>query len=194
MLTEMCNVMAEAYRRGWITVRDGNVSFRRKDSNYLYITPSGVRKNVLKVEDIVKLKLNSNGLTISTGQNPSGELHMHLRLHTASNRTLTVLHLHPTFVLSAMLRGFKLNKLADLFPELGRYTKVGPDVPVLPITSKELGDATFDALSLNYDIVGQHRHGICAVARDPWAAFEHVERLSHVCEFVVRSGISPNDL
>ena len=29
MLTAMCDVMKEAYRRGWITTRDGNVSVEK---------------------------------------------------------------------------------------------------------------------------------------------------------------------
>jgi L-fuculose-phosphate aldolase len=42
-----------------------------------------------------------------------------------------------------------------------------------------------------FDIVGQDRHGVCAVARDPWSAYEHVERLNHICEIVLASGVKP---
>ena len=44
MLTAMGDVMREAYKRNWITTRDGNVALRRKDSNVIYLTPSGVGK------------------------------------------------------------------------------------------------------------------------------------------------------
>ena len=50
MLTAMCDVMKEAYRRGWITTRDGNVSVRRGRDNRIYMTPGGVRKNVINVD------------------------------------------------------------------------------------------------------------------------------------------------
>jgi len=42
--------------------------------------------------------------------------------------------------------------------------------------------------TLAFDIVGQADHGVCAVATDPWAAYEHIERLDHICEMVLKSG------
>ena len=57
MITAACDVMAKAYENGWITTRDGNVSVRRKDSSTVYISPSGIRKNTIRVEDMVKMKI-----------------------------------------------------------------------------------------------------------------------------------------
>ncbi len=42
-----------------------------------------------------------------------------------------------------------------------------------------------------YDIVGLANHGMCAMASNPWLAFEHIERLDHICEIVLKSGVSP---
>ena len=61
--------------------------------------------------------------------------------------------------------------------------------------SKELADATCEAFdlqpdgSISADIVGLDRHGVIAVARDPWTAFEHIERLEHICQIVLVSGV-----
>ena len=57
MITAMGDVMREAYIRNWITTRDGNISLKRKNSNLLYITPSGVRKTIIHPESIVKMKM-----------------------------------------------------------------------------------------------------------------------------------------
>ena len=46
----MGDVMREAYKRGWITTRDGNCSLRRSGTDILYITPSAVTEN--KDDDI----------------------------------------------------------------------------------------------------------------------------------------------
>jgi L-fuculose-phosphate aldolase len=73
---------------------------------------------------------------------------------------------------------------------------VGPTVPALPALSRELADATAECFGLGkdgtlaFDIVGQANHGVCAVATDPWAAYEHVERLDHICEIVLKSGVT----
>jgi L-fuculose-phosphate aldolase len=199
MLTAMGDVMRRCYEKGWITTRDGNVSLRLKDKNYIYITPSGVRKNKIEVENIIKLPLagpDGSVIVIPPGTSPSGELHMHHMLQMIEpNRTKTVLHVHPTHILAAMYAGWDLQKLAAEFPEVSRYTKVGPTVPILPATSKELGNETFINMTQNkavvWDIVGQDRHGVCVVARHPWEAYEHVERLDHVCEIVLKSGVRP---
>jgi ribulose-5-phosphate 4-epimerase/fuculose-1-phosphate aldolase len=39
-------------------------------------------------------------------------------------------------------------------------------------------------------LVGQANHGVCAVAIDPWAAYEHIERLDHICEIVMKNGVA----
>ena len=196
MIKELCDVMEKCYERGWITTRDGNASFRRKGSKFVHITPSGMRKNVLRVEDIVKMTVEGNELVIPNGAKPSGELHMHWNLQCSASGTRSVLHVHPTHVIAAMHAGWDLRKLCEPFAEIYRYTRVGPNVAAIPAVTEALGNATYLALcptdNLDYDIVGQVGHGICAVARDPWSAFEHVERLDHICEIVLKSGVKPS--
>lgn len=196
MLTAVGDVMRRCYDKGWITTRDGNVSLRKKNSNFLYITPSGVRKNKIEVENIVKIKIENSQLVIPDGKTPSGELYMHWLLQSSDNtKTKSVLHVHATNIVAAMEAGWDLQEIANRFPEVNRYTKVGPNVPVLPAVSKELGEATHKAMTIDntiiYDIVGQARHGVCAIANHPWEAYEHVERLDHICEVVLKSGVKP---
>ena len=42
-----------------------------------------------------------------------------------------------------------------------------------------------------FDIVGQKNHGVTAVGKDPWEAFEHIERVEHICQIVLASGVRP---
>ena len=48
MLTAIGDVMRRVYERGWITTRDGNISMRKREEKYLYITLSGWRKTILR--------------------------------------------------------------------------------------------------------------------------------------------------
>lgn len=197
MLTAIGDIMRECHERGWITTRDGNISLRRTNSKMLYITPSGWRKTIIHPEHIVKCKLTDDGVVVPSGQNASGELHMHWLIQKSAPKTRAVVHVHATHIVAAMYAGWDLQEVAKQFPEVNRYTRVGPNVPCLPATSLELGDVTGAHLgvagdgSLQYDIVGQANHGVCAVAGDPWSAFEHVERLEHICEIVLKSGVKP---
>lgn len=201
MLTAIGDVMRQCYERGWITTRDGNISLRRSlegmVANDLYITPSGFRKTTIYPENVMKLRFREpDGELIWETGKPSGELHMHWLLQRRVPSTRAVVHVHATHVVAAMYAGFNLQDLAKEFPEVFRYTRVGPNVASLPATSVELGEATAQALGVcprtgqvEYDIIGQDRHGVCAVGKHPWDAYEHVERLNHVCEIVLAGSI-----
>ena len=200
MLTAIGDVMRKSYERGWITTRDGNISLRKTGSGTLYITPSGWRKTIIHPEHVVKCKIIDGKVVTPAGGAPSGELHMHWNLQQNSKKTRAVVHLHATHIVAAMFAGWDLQELAGQFPEVNRYTRVGPNVPVLPATKSQLGEVTGVNLgclpdgSVQYDIVGQANLGVCAVAGDPWSAFEHVERLDHICEIVLKSGVKPPSL
>lgn len=215
MLTSMGDLMREAHRRNWITTRDGNISVRRKNS--FYITPSGGRKAIIQPEHIIKAKVLKDGSLDwidRIGGKPSGELEMHRLLQTTEcfSGCRSVVHLHPTYTIAAMHAGWNLEELAAQFPEVSRYTRVGRNVRVLPVTSDILADETFQAMTeesfrdvylghgnvdqeyttkIAYDIVGQASHGVTAIAKSPWDAFEHIERLEHICQIVLASGVSP---
>ncbi len=197
MITAIGDVMREAHRRGWITTRDGNISLRRRGSRFMYITPSGWRKTIIHPEHMIKIEFCPAGLIIPKGVSPSGELDMHSFLQRNAVGTRAVVHLHPTNIIAAIYGGWDLQKIAADFPEVSRYTRVGPSTPVLPATSHELASATYDALTekdsnkIKYDIVGQANHGVCSVGANPWDAFEHIERLEHICEIVLKSGRKP---
>jgi L-fuculose-phosphate aldolase len=200
MLTAMGDVMRRAYEKGWITTRDGNISLRMTGKDTLYITPSGWRKTILHPEHMIRCTLTPAGINVPKGTTPSGELHMHAKLQRHAKYTRAIVHLHPTNIIAAMYAGWDLQKLAEDFPEVSRYTRVGPSVPVFPVTSTVLAEATFEAMTnwsntgtniVKYDIVGQAAHGVCSVGANPWDAYEHIERLEHICEIALRSGRKP---
>jgi L-fuculose-phosphate aldolase len=110
-----------------------------------------------------------------------------------SNDVRVVVHLHPTYCVAAMHRGIELATLARQFPELSRYTKVAFNVDDVPPISQELADKCHHNLELDqhgniaYDIVGIKGHGVVAIDSSPWRAFEHIERLEHICKIVLAS-------
>jgi ribulose-5-phosphate 4-epimerase/fuculose-1-phosphate aldolase len=211
MLDTMAEVMQTAYARGWITTRDGNVSLRRAVQNCMYITPTGVRKQALSSESMIKLYFPEDPMSPDAwsrmtraddpyqqriiGLKPSGELPFHywLQVNTpTSNRV--VLHLHPTHIVAAMYAGMDLQDIVRDFPELENHTTVGPTVGKVQAQSTDLGSAVAQAFgvksdgSINSHIIGLHMHGVVAVDVDPWLAYGHIERLNHVCEIVLAAG------
>ena len=214
MLETCCDILVDAYKRNWITSRDGNISIRHHDRDHFYITPSGVRKQTLQPDQFKKIRLvDSISATppfltkswqeeyytdISSNLKPSGELPLHFGLQRAmgqhSNDVRVVVHVHPTYCIAAMHAGIDLSTISDAFPELNRYTKVAPNVGDVAPISQELADACHRNLGLDqegniqFDIVGIKGHGVVAIDVTPWRAYEHIERLEHICKIVLASG------
>lgn len=217
MLETICETMVSAYQRNWITSRDGNVSIRHHDRNHFYITPSGVRKQTLQPDQFKKIDIiaginsgrgaNADFLylwqeaeytDISKNLKPSGELPLHFGLQKempVGLETRVVMHFHPTYCVAAMHAGIELDMLVKDFPELGRYTRVAPNVPDVAPISQELADETIGRLGvmrsgeIMHDVIGIKGHGVVAIDSSPWRAFEHIERLEHICKIVLASGV-----
>jgi L-fuculose-phosphate aldolase len=216
MLETICEVMVDAYQRNWITSRDGNVSIRHHDRDHFYITPSGVRKQTLQPDQFKKIKINraiNSGVghssisygweemsytDISANLYPSGEIPLHFGLQKELGQhrddVRVVVHVHPTYCIAAMHAGIDLSTISGAFPELNRYTKVAPNVGDVAPISQELADQCHTMLQLDkdghiaYDIVGIKGHGVVAIDTSPWRAYEHIERLEHICKIVLASG------
>jgi ribulose-5-phosphate 4-epimerase/fuculose-1-phosphate aldolase len=209
MLETICDIMVDAYKRNWITSRDGNVSIRHHDRDHFYITPSGVRKQTLQPDQFKKIGITTrpdsiNGWVvlpytdISEKLVPSGEIPLHFGLQKKmgqhKDEVRVVVHVHPTYCIAAMHAGIDLSTISDAFPELNRYTRVAPNVGDVPPISQELADQTLEKLQIDrdgnlpFDIIGIKGHGVVAVDTSPWRAYEHIERLEHICKIVLASG------
>ena len=214
MLETCCDILVDAYKRNWITSRDGNISIRHHDRDHFYITPSGVRKQTLQPDQFKKIKLiDSISATppflakywqeeyytdISANLTPSGEIPLHFGLQKEmgqhSNDVRVVVHVHPTYCIAAMHAGIDLGTVSDAFPELNRYTRVAANVGDVAPISQALADQCHYRLELDdrgniaYDIVGIKGHGVVAIDVTPWRAYEHIERLEHICKIVLASG------
>ena len=197
MITAMGDVMREAYKRNWITTRDGNCAVRRKNSQIIHMTPSGVRKKLICPEMLVKMRVGDE-ITFSSKMNlqATGEWEMHYLILKDAKKTLSSVHLHPPNIVAAMYAGWNLKEMVQPFPEVFRYTRVGPNVAAWSALSKELANHTYNNLGIKdgvreFDIVGQKNHGVTAVGNNPWEAFEHIERVEHICQIVLASGVQP---
>jgi len=174
-----------------------------------HITPSGVRKQTMQPDQFKKIGILHQPIDrwnwtdlpytdISKNLQPSGELPLHFGLQKMMgkhrNEVRVVVHLHPTYCIAAMHAGIDLSKVSAAFPELNRYTKVAPNVGDVAPISQELADRCHENLQLDnegnieYDIVGIKGHGVVAIDTSPWRAFEHIERLEHICQIILASG------
>lgn len=196
MIKDIISVLKECYKRNWITSRDGNISYKTSGSSNFFITPSGLRKQDLKESDFIKIKVNDEGWSQVDNFNlkPSGEIELHYEILKSVNKDLCVVHLHPTYTLSAMYSGINLSTLSLDFPELSRYTKVAKNTENVPPLSKNLAlqcrsNLLFDNKLNEFknNIVGIPNHGIVSIGENVYEALEHVERLEHIASIILLS-------
>ena len=109
--------------------------------------------------------------------------------------TRVVMHTHSTYTVAAMHAGLELHRLKDHFPEIARYTRVAKSTDDVPPISWDLAEACMENMKLNkntgeteFDIIGIKGHGVVSVDKTPWRAYEHIERLEHICKIILVSG------
>lgn len=194
-IAQACSALHAAYAKGWITHRDGNISVSDAAGDGFWISQSGVIKAQLNVAQMLHVPADRlvPGRAITAPAGASGEFALHQLLQALLPAGFnTVLHLHPTHIVAAMFANWDLRELSEQFPEVTRYTRVGRNVPPLAATSEELARACAASFAPPQSdmphIVGLDRHGCVAIGHSPFDAFEHVERLEHVCQMVLASG------
>jgi len=125
---------------------------------------------------------------------PSIETMAHLAALDVRNSEVSV-HVHSLNTVSLFSLATKLNFLSLLednlknqWPELFRYTKLGKTVPFLKPGSHELHDSIKDSFlkEKNTDIVVLDRHGIIATGESLEECKEHILRLEHVSEVLIK--------
>jgi L-fuculose-phosphate aldolase len=196
MINDIINILKEAYKKNWITPRDGNISYKSSGSNKFIITPSGLRKQELKESDFIEVEISDTGWKQLNNfdKKPSGEIELHYELLKSFKKDICVIHLHPTYTISAMYAGLNLSTLAKSFPELSRYTQVANNTENVPPLSKDLALQCKSKLQFNSDrheytndIVGIPNHGIVSIGSNGYDALEHVERVEHIANIVLLS-------
>ena len=83
-----------AFRAGLFSGTSGNMSCRAAEDEML-ITPTSVRYDVLRAEDIVRMKLD--GTVLEGDLPPSSEWRLHAAVYKAYDRTNAVFHTHSPY-------------------------------------------------------------------------------------------------
>ncbi len=160
---DIIRVGREAYQRGLIVARGGNLSVRLNGGEFL-MTAHTAALGFLSPSDVVTVDLN--GQVVKGKGKPSTET----KLHTAIYRDTeagAVVHLHPPYTNVLAVRGVDLKPMtfeSSLF--------LGPTTPMVPQDSPSVTklDGVIEALNLS-NIIILREHGTVAVGDNIWDAF-----------------------
>jgi L-fuculose-phosphate aldolase len=172
-----------AYERHLMTSNDGNISARMENGNIL-ITPSGISKGRLNLDDLLVVDLDGNVISSRPDRKPSSETPMHLEVYRHREDVRAVVHAHPIFATTLTVAG--LDFPVDVLPEV--LLTLG-DVPITEYatpSSHEDADAIRPFLKTHNAIL-LRQHGSLTYGRNLDEALIHLERIEHVSEIYWRA-------
>jgi L-fuculose-phosphate aldolase len=173
-IVQVCRLM---YEKNFICASDGNVSARLSDGRIL-ITPSGLPKGLLEVDDIVVVDEKGKRVGAATAVNrtlkPTSEMPMHLEAYRQRPDIGAVVHAHPPITIALSIAGIPL---ADcLLPEVIVFLGLIPTTEYATPSSEENVRAIHD-LIVNHDGLVLQRHGSLTVGKDPMQGFMRLETM-----------------
>ncbi len=171
-----------------IGAREGNLS-ARLDAQTLLITPAGRRKAELRVSDLVRVSLDTEGALAGERLPPSSELPLHLAIYRTLPEALAVVHAHPPYVLALDRagRGVEIVSPEADFPAGSQV----PRIPFLPSGSEALAAATAQAfLQAHLPVAVLSGHGAVAWGADPQVAVDRLELLERSAQILILSGLA----
>lgn len=110
---EIVEVGKRVYARGYVASNDGNIS-ARLDGDRILITPTGVSKGFMSVDDLIILDLD--GKVLGGKKKQSSEANMHLQIYKDRPEVMSVCHAHPPYATGFAVAGIPLNKM--VLPEV----------------------------------------------------------------------------
>lgn len=195
---QIVDTMKRLYTNKFISIRDGNVSFKPKGTDYFYISAGQVKKNEINCDQVLKVHFRqkhdfTNNNTNVTGNynlvydekytyTPSREIYMHSYLQTLTNNFFSdtfVVHAHPPNIIAytGLREHRELYNIKLTFPELN-VGKIGMNVKYHPAGSYQLANDCLDKLNKN-EIVALERHGTLSIGSDVDKIFEDIETLEY---------------
>jgi L-fuculose-phosphate aldolase len=189
------DAMKNLYSQKFISIRDGNVSFKPKNENFFYISAGSVKKNQINEDQVLKVDFYQKNLIYNSNYKyqPSREIRIHSLLQTYESnfdKDIFVIHAHPPNIISFIgtQKSNQLRNINDIFPEIN-VGKIGNNVKYHDAGSLDLANDCFNCLKDN-DVVGLERHGSLSVGDDIDKIFEDLETLEYYIDIHLKSKLT----
>lgn len=146
----------------------GNISCKTEDS--VLITPSGIDKNSLSVNDIVELDMNSN--VVSGIHKPSMEYIMHMNIYKKRKDVFAIVHSHSFF--STLLPIINHTIDVTLTGESAKNIGMIGTAEYFPMGTIDLANAVSSIIN-KHNVILMKNHGIITVGSSITEALYRLE-------------------
>lgn len=175
------DTMNRVYNNGLTTTSGGNIS-AISDEGVIYITPSGIDKGGLTIDDIMEVMPNG---TINGKHKPSMELPFHSSIFKLRPDIKGVIHAHaPDVVAYAIMRKSPDSNIAPIYQKMLGYVS-GSDYE-LP-GSLELGGIVKEEFEKGFHTVMMDSHGATVGGKDLNDAYTKYEALNDCSETILNA-------
>ncbi len=182
---DIVDVMRNLYRRGLVSALSGNASIRVPGTNCVWITPSGIFKGGLTVDDLVKIDLEGN--VVEGFRKPSSEWRFHVAIYKARPDINAVIHAHNPVTVAFSLSGLRLDE--SLLSEVMYFIKRIEYIPLVEPGTETLAKLVADKVSRGSNAIILERHGVIGIGKDIYEAEMIVESLEDLANVQLLSGL-----
>lgn len=159
---QIIEVSQKADTMGYCKKNSGNFSILDKESGNLVITPSGIDRFSLTLEDIPVLDLNGQIIEASKRGKPSSEYPMHIEAYKTRDDVTAVIHTHSHYATAFAILGKEIQPIIFEALNYGVKTKIAPyEMPGSDALAKSIIKPLAEA-----DVVLMKSHGILVVGQD----------------------------
>lgn len=176
---EIVKVCQRLYERGLIAGPDGNVSVRVAP-NRIIVTPAGMSKVDVTVDDLVELTLD--GKKIRGSRRASSEVKLHLRIYERRPDVNAVVHAHPPTATGFAVAGEGFSDC--ILPEVIFQVGWVPLIPYATPGTTALAD-NFDPFIPTHDAFLMANHGATTAGPTLTIAHQRMESLEHTARIVL---------
>lgn len=192
---KLIEISKKAQKIGLCKHKSGNFSIRDRETNYILITPSGIDREKLEIDDICVLDLKGNIIYSKEGLKPSSETMMHIEIYNQREDVFSVAHTHSKFGTAFAILNKKIP--AVVFEAAGFGLKKGY-IPVAKYArpgTYELAKSVVEPVSIA-DMFLLEKHGVVAVGKDIDESFLNVQYAEELAELyylslVINKGDEP---
>jgi len=180
---QVLSIAKRAQRDGLCKHKSGNFSIRDTETGYVVITPTGVDREKLSVDDICVVDLEANVIENLTGLKPTSETLMHLNIYKTRTDVNAIAHTHSMYATSFAV----LNKpIPAIVYECANMGLGAGRIPVAPFGrpgTTALADSIVDACT-EANCFLLEKHGAVSIdARNLYEAYlnaSYIEELAQL--------------
>ncbi len=180
---EQINVIIyRIYSRGMTTTSGGNISIKDKNGD-IWITPSGIDKGSLTINDIMQVKKDG---TILGQHKPSSELPFHKAIYKERPEIMSIIHAHPPALVAFSIAGMVPD--TKIVPQAHNICGDIGFAPYGTPGSEDLGEKIArEFKDTRYKAVIMENHGVVLGGTDMMDAYQRFETLEFCCRTIINA-------